>query len=245
MAAASFEEARRVVADTGGGTDPGRAAEIHDFVRRERPRECLELGFAHGAGTVYIASALEANGAGRLTSVDRAVARELEPSAEQLVGRAGLEHRVELVHEQSSYNWFLHRRIRERTRDGECEPYLDFCFLDGAHTWVDDGLAFFLVDKLLRPGGWILFDDLNWRMPEEWDMVPEQERRMTQVQEVFELLVQQHPAYDLIETDGRWGWARKSPDAQAAVRTVVRRDQLAALRQGARILRSRIRRGAL
>jgi predicted O-methyltransferase YrrM len=244
MAAATFEDARRVVGDTGGGTDPGRAAEIYEFVRRERPQECLELGFAHGAGTVYIASALEANGEGRLTSVDRLAARDFEPSAGQLVAEAGLAHRVELVHEETTYNWYLHRRIRERTRGGRTEPYLDFCFLDGAHTWVDDGFAFFLVDKLLRPGGWILFDDLAWRMPEEWDTVPERERRMTQVLEVFELLVQQHPSYDRIETDGRWGWARKSPDAQPTVRTVVRRDQLAALRQGARIVRSRLRRRA-
>jgi predicted O-methyltransferase YrrM len=243
MVAASLEEARRVVGDTGGGTDPGRAREIYDFVRREQPRECLELGFAHGVGTVYIASALEANGEGRITSVDRAAAREFDPPAEELVARAGLEHRVELVREESTYNWFLHRRIGERSRDGRCEPYLDFCFIDGAHTWVDDGFAFFLVDKLLRPGGWILFDDLNWRMPESWSDVPEHERRMTQMNEVFELLVQQHPAYDRIETDGRWGWAHKSSEGLAAVRTVVRRDQLAALRQGARILHSRLLRG--
>ena len=38
----------------------------------------------------------------------------------------------------------------------------DFCFIDGAHTWDTDGFAFCLVDRMLRPGGWIIFDDLNW-----------------------------------------------------------------------------------
>jgi len=243
MPAASFEEARAIVGDATGGTDPARGRELWEFVRREQPRDCLELGFAHGVGTVYIASALEANGDGRVTSVDRVAAKDFDPPAEDLVARAGLDHRVELVHEQSSYNWYLHRRLREGSANGSVEPCFDFCFLDGAHTWVDDGFAFFLVDKLLRPGGWILFDDLNWRMPEDWTTVPEAERRMTQVQEVFDLLVQQHPGYDHLETDGRWGWARKSAGGPAAVRTVVKRDQFAAVRQAARYVRRRLRGG--
>ena len=41
-------------------------------------------------------------------------------------------------------------------------PEFDFVFLDAGHTWDVTGFAFFLVDRLLRPGGWLLFDDLNW-----------------------------------------------------------------------------------
>jgi hypothetical protein len=45
-----------------------RGRELYDFIRRERPVECLELGFAHGVSTVYIAAGLEANCAGHLTN---------------------------------------------------------------------------------------------------------------------------------------------------------------------------------
>lgn len=236
------QEARDVVGDAGGGTGPSRGRELYEFVRRERPAEVLELGFAHGVSTVYLAAALEANGEGRLVSVDNLSAHDRDPSAADLIARAGLAHRVELVYEPTSYNWFLHGKIRENSSEGACRPYLDFCFLDGAHTWVDDGLAFFLVDKLLKPGGWILFDDLSWVMDERFTHVAEHERAIAQVQEIFELLACQHPAYDHAETDGEWGWLRKSTAAAPAVRTVVRRDQLAAVRHFALALRSRLRR---
>jgi predicted O-methyltransferase YrrM len=239
---ATSDDVSLLVGDTGGGTGPFRGRELYDFIRRERPDECLELGFAHGVSTVYLAAALEANGAGHLTSVDLLVARAREPSAEQLLERAGLAARATLVFEPTSYNWYLHSRIREQTSDlGVCEPYLDFCFVDGAHRWVDDGLAFFLVDKLLRPGGWLLFDDLTWRI-EALD-VHESERSIAQVREVFDLLVAGHPSYDHLETDGEWGWARKSTTPSPRVRTVVERDLLAGVRQVARAVRTTLRRG--
>jgi predicted O-methyltransferase YrrM len=233
------DEVRALVGATGGGTGPARGRELYDFIRRERPGECLELGFAHGVSTAYLAAGLEANGAGRLTSVDLDVAREREPSAEQLLERAGLDARVSLVYEPTSYNWYLHRRIREQQRDvGVCEPYLDFCFIDGAHRWVDDGLAFFLVDKLLKPGGWLLFDDLTWSIDAQ--DVDESERALPGVGEVFELLVMGHPSYDHLETDGEWGWARKSTTPNPEVRTVIERDLLAGVQQVVRATRSRL-----
>ena len=45
---------------------------------------------------------------------------------------------------------------------GTVEPVYDFVYLDGAKHWTIDGLAVVLVEKLLRPGGWLLMDDLGW-----------------------------------------------------------------------------------
>ena len=51
-----------------------------------------------------------------------------------------------------------------RTDQGRCPaPGYDFCFLDGAHLWEPDALAALLVTQLLRPGGWLLMDDLHFR----------------------------------------------------------------------------------
>lgn len=241
MTDGGFERAREVVGESGGGTSPERGRQLYDWVREHQPAECLELGFAHGVSTVYIAAALDANGGGRLTSVDNLSAREREPSARELLRRAGLEERAELVYEETSYNWFLHRTLRDRVSKGAVEPLYDFCFLDGAHTWVDDGLAFLLVDRLLRPGGWILFDDLPWKLDERWE-VPDEEKGLAQVQEVFDLLVATHPQYDRLESDGDWGWAHKSESGAPAVRTVVKRDWLGAALEGFRLVRSRLRR---
>lgn len=59
-----------------------------------------------------------------------------------------------------SYNWQLLKLI-EAQQNG----YLfDYVFLDGAHTLAVDGLTFFLCDKLLKPGGFMDFDDYSWRL---------------------------------------------------------------------------------
>jgi hypothetical protein len=40
----------------------------------------------------------------------------------------------------------------------------DFVFLDGSHTWEIDVFAVLLIDLLLRPGGYIEFDDIEWTL---------------------------------------------------------------------------------
>jgi predicted O-methyltransferase YrrM len=59
--------------------------------------------------SVWIGSALEANGSGTLTSVDILAAHERRPTARETVERAGLTDRVELVYEETSYTWYLQR----------------------------------------------------------------------------------------------------------------------------------------
>ncbi|HEY3864497.1 MAG TPA: class I SAM-dependent methyltransferase [Solirubrobacteraceae bacterium] len=236
-------QARALLGDTGGGTSPGRGEQIHNFVREHGFEHCLELGFAHGVGSVYIASALEANGHGHLTCVDIPSALERDPSASSLLGQAGLAHRASLVVEPTSYTWFLHRMLREQLRDSAVDPLFDFVFIDGAHTWDVDGFTFLLVDKLLKPGGWILFDDLDWRMDaERWPGVPEEQRSIAQVREVWNLLVLTHPRYDEMRTDGSIGWAHKATTPDPQTRVVTKLAPLGQLREVARFARARLHR---
>src|SRR3989304_5398771 len=86
--ARTFDEALSVVGST-PHISVDRARELYEFVRRGQFRNCLELGFAHGASTVYIAAALEFNNAGHLTSVDLEAARACIPLATTLVDGAG------------------------------------------------------------------------------------------------------------------------------------------------------------
>jgi predicted O-methyltransferase YrrM len=194
---------------------PERGQEIYRFIRQQRPISVLELGFAHGVSSCYIGAALKANGRGELTTIDLESARHLEPSIDTLLKQADLHDLVRPIYTPTSYNWEL-MRIIERTPPGEW--VFDFAFVDGAHSWFVDGLAFFLIDRLLKPGGWILFDDLGWtyagsRTLGETDMVramPDDEREIPQVGKVFELLVRSHPSYGEFRDDGWWGWARKT-----------------------------------
>lgn len=179
------------------------------FVRDHGIRDVLELGFAHGVSTCYLAAAVEK--VGRVTTIDLDSARARTPNIEQLVGACGLRKVVTWYFEPTSYLWRLMRFLQATPR-----PEFDFCYIDGAHTW-EDGFAFFLVDKLLRPGGWVIFDDLDWtfsssvrlRDTARVQSMPVAERTTPQVRRVFELLVMAHPGYTDFKVESAWGYARK------------------------------------
>ena len=116
----------------------------------------LELGTAHGVGAAYMAAA-----GANVTTVDFQGAH-YDPSPEQVARRKpGVQ--VNIVREYSSYTWWLKTQVEQRTDEhGNVTPAYDFVYLDGAKNWTIDGLAVILIEKLLRPGGWLLMDDLEW-----------------------------------------------------------------------------------
>jgi predicted O-methyltransferase YrrM len=115
-------------------------------------------------------------------------------------------HRNFVAHSNSrrlldSYNWSLMQVLAEHD-----QPVFDYVFLDGAHTWALDALAFCLIDRLLCEGGYVDFDDYDWTLAGSPSMRPEvfpDVRRLysdeqiaaTQVQLVVDLLVRRNPAY--------------------------------------------------
>jgi predicted O-methyltransferase YrrM len=106
-----------------------------------------------------------------------------------------------------SYNWSLMQMV-----EAHDAPVLDYVFLDGAHTWVHDALAFLLADRLLTPGGYVDFDDYTWRLETSLSMRPEvfpDVRRLyseeqigaAQVALVVELLVRRDGRYEEVVRD--------------------------------------------
>jgi predicted O-methyltransferase YrrM len=195
---------------------------VYDHVRSTKPEVVLELGAAHGVSSAYIAAALEENGGGTVTTVESSAVTFEDPTAEELLDRIGLARFATVDRRFSTYTWFLKEQIQARSdAAGNCDPLYDFCYLDGAKNWTTDGLAVLLVEKLLRPGGWLLMDDLDWTyspvddetvgVTEVAPMSPA-ERSEPHLRAVFELIVKQHPSFtELRIQDGWWGWARKAP----------------------------------
>jgi predicted O-methyltransferase YrrM len=205
------EQVAQIVGDT-GYMSPDRGRTMTSFIGEHGLRRALELGFAHGVSTCYIASAVEASGEGSVVSIDLESARLLQPSAEELLERCGLRGLVTLHHEPTSYTWRLMKMLEQ-----DPSPRFDLCYVDGAHSWFVDGFAFFLVDRLLVAGGWFIFDDLEWTYATSPSLgesssvrtMPREERETAQVAKVYELLVKTHPSYGDFRVQDGWAYARK------------------------------------
>ena len=218
---------------------------IYDHVRETRPSLILELGSACGVSAAYMSGALDANDHGQLISVDVDRAR-YEPKPEALLAELGLNHRAEFVRvADSSYNWILRGQVADRSdAAGNCEPLYDFVFVDGAHEFTIDGLATVLASKLLRPGGWMLLDDLDWSHA-QYDNpgpFPMSQAQLTtpNVREVYDLLIKADPTLtEFREEDGAWGWAKKGTGARTLTLSVSESLPSIALRKIKSIARPR------
>lgn len=239
-----FETVHRLINGVPFITDH-HAKVLYDFIVKNKPRMCLELGHAHGASTSYIAAALDEVGeSGHLVTVDLLNSKDRDPNIETLLARLNLREYVTVQREVNSYNWFLKKEIESNTGGAACEPKYDFCFIDGAKNWTIDGLAFFLVDKLLNEGGWLLFDDFKWSYTttgrDETDGVTNRslgtdELQQAHIEQIFKLLVMQHPNYsEFTVQDDWWAWARKvrSDKAKVSVESSYSSSEL--LRRGLR-----------
>jgi predicted O-methyltransferase YrrM len=190
---------------------------LYEFILASGRKHILELGFAHGTSTCYMAAALDEAGEGDIVTIDNFSARSIEPTLFSLLDNTKLERYVKPLFSGTSYTWELKNLIEQQTRSNSTIPLFDFCFIDGAHAWEPDGLAFFLVETLLAPGGWILFDDLDWtyaqseglRDTELVHAMPHDYKTTPQIERVFSLLVMQHPSFENFRREGRWGWAQK------------------------------------
>lgn len=201
-----------------GGLEYMRHAEallMRDFVVKHGVRDILEVGFYHGKSSAYFAAIFEDLGEGHLVTIDLENARDREPSIDKLLSKLGLEHRVTPVFAERSYTWELGRMIRATPR-----PQFDLCYFDGGHTWDATGFGFLLVDLLLRPGGWIIFDDLEWtiesampsmvKVPGHWLDCSVDEQATPAVKLVFDILVPHLGYTDRRSVNsGQWGIARK------------------------------------
>jgi len=186
---------------------------LRDLIWKHGIESVLELGFYHGKSTAFMAAILEERGSGHIVTMDHEGAKRRTPPIDEVLDQLGLRHRVTPVYAQRSFTWELGRLIEQKP-----SPRFDFCYIDGAHTWDGTGFSFFLVDILLKPGGWVLFDDLNWTIAKSpaamknkklFADYPEEERRAQQVRKVWELLVPARGYVNVSVLGPNWGLAQK------------------------------------
>jgi predicted O-methyltransferase YrrM len=176
-----------------------------EFFAQSGARRYAEIGVYRGDTALRIADLLGGEGELHLFDFEDRLAPVLDRMA-----AAG--HRNVVAHPNSrrlldSYNWSLMRMLAEHP-----EPVFDYVFLDGAHTWALDALAFCLVDRLLVPGGYVDFDDYAWTLACSPSMRPEvfpdvcrlysdEQIAQPQVALVVDLLVRRDPRYRELVAD--------------------------------------------
>jgi predicted O-methyltransferase YrrM len=207
-----------------------QAAILRDLIVAENAREILEIGFFHGKSSTYIAAILEDLGRGSLVTIDRLNAAKRSPAIHDMLALSGLGHRAQPRFAFRSFTWELQKLIAEGPRQR-----FDLCYFDGGHTWDDTGFGVVLVDMLLRPGGLLILDDMNWRAksspgyksrPKRLAVFSKDEAAAPTVRRVWDLVLPHLGYVDMREIpEVRWGVARK-PSARAAA-AAARADELA------------------
>lgn len=118
-----------------------------------KPDLSLEIGFAYGVSTLFACSALDRNSKfARHIVVDPCQSSLYEGIGMLNLERAGYDRFVELIEEPSETA--LPRLLHARTR-------IQAAIIDGWHTFDHALVDFFYVNKMLDPGGVVIFDDVN------------------------------------------------------------------------------------
>ena len=176
-----------------------------EFFAASGCRRYAEIGVYKGYTAARIADVLA--GRGEIHLFD--YADRVEPVARALreAGHANVVEHPNSRRVLDSYNWSLMRVLAERG-----EGAFDYVFLDGAHTWAHDALAFALADRLLAPGGYVDFDDYRWTLRASPSMNPEafpevarlytdEQIDARQVALVVDLLVRRDARYEEVVAD--------------------------------------------
>jgi predicted O-methyltransferase YrrM len=133
---------------------PDFASALYRLVKKEKPALVLEIGLAHGATALSIATALNENGHGRLVSIDPFQSSDWQGVGLMALKRSKLDHLHTFI-EEPDYA-ALPRLLDEWGRA------VDLAYIDGYHSYEYVLLDFFYVDRMLNLSGIVGFNDCDW-----------------------------------------------------------------------------------
>jgi predicted O-methyltransferase YrrM len=129
---------------------PAKGEYLFRLVRERRPERTLEIGFAYGVSTLFIAEALRRNGRGHHIVIDPYEHSRFDGLGLRHIEEAGLAQWITFVEEPAEL--YLPRLVREDVR-------IDFAFNDSDHLFDHVIAEFLFLARLLRVGGLLVFDD--------------------------------------------------------------------------------------
>jgi len=135
--------------------DPAEGALLQRIVEEVKPRLSLEIGCAYGVSALYICEALAAaQTTARHIVVDPFQSTQWRGIGMKNLRDAGFERLIDFREARAEI--VLPQLLAEGVS-------LDFAFVDGWHTFDQVMVEFYFLNRLLRVGGVIAFDDANRR----------------------------------------------------------------------------------
>lgn len=135
-----------------------QASMFYDLFVKYECKDILELGHARGKSSLLIASILEELGQGHLYTCNQIKDADLYPGWNQMIFTLledeKLSHRATVIKSQRSWYHDLLKLVGNQN--------FDFVYIDGDHTLPGVAADFVFADRLLNPGGIMLFDDIHW-----------------------------------------------------------------------------------
>jgi predicted O-methyltransferase YrrM len=135
--------------------DEREGAFLQSIIRQVQPETSLEIGFAYGISTLYICEELSRmNRPVRHIVTDPFQTTQWRGIGLRNVLQAGFEPIVDFREERSEQ--LLPRLLADNTT-------LDFALIDGWHTFDQVMVEFYYLNRMLRVGGVLVFDDADRR----------------------------------------------------------------------------------
>ena len=173
--------------------------ETVSFLKNTDCRFIAEIGTYNGQTSMEFAKFLNGHGELLLSDYDdrvRNVAAKIKLSGFQNVRTFDSSYKL-----LDSYYWSI-AKLLERNN----HTIYDYVFFDGAHTWAVDALTTLLIDRLIKVGGDLDFDDYDWTLPESPSLHPrsfpltrnlytEEQIKTKQVRLIIDLLIRTNPRY--------------------------------------------------
>lgn len=123
---------------------------LYDVTTKTKANRTLEIGMAFGVSTLFICQAHKDKGSGHHTAID--------PWQKRWFNNIGLRNvrNAQLDEDFRFYEAPSFEALAELGKNGE---RFDFVFIDGNHRFEYTLVDFFLVDKILEVGGYVMLHD--------------------------------------------------------------------------------------
>jgi predicted O-methyltransferase YrrM len=147
-----FVNSRNETVDIHSETSEGQCQFLMDLIRENKCKATVEVGVAFGMSTLAMLDAVRENG-GTSVAMDPFQATGWGNNGLDLVKQAGYESSLEFYEE---YSYIMLPRFLEQGRK------FDFAYIDSTKLLDYLMTDFFYLDKLMDPGGIIVYDDVSF-----------------------------------------------------------------------------------